>query len=125
MKRNLRLLTVFPLLIMVLMVMSTSKDKSEKVIIGYVSGYRGLVDVTLISPKKLSHINYAFINVKNSREFINRPETDTVNPRNLVSLKTQNPKLKVLISIGGWAWSENFSDAALTDTARVGLQKVR
>jgi chitinase len=123
MNRNLRLLTVFPLLIIALIAMSTSKNEAEKVIIGYVGGYRGLVDVSRIAPKKLTHINYAFINVKNNRAFINRPETDTVNLRKLVSLKTQNPKLKVLISIGGWAWSENFSDASLTDTARIGFAK--
>lgn len=123
MKRNLKFLTIFPVFIIALMIMAASKSETEKVIIGYVGGYRGLVDVSLIAPKKLTHINYAFINVKNNRAFINRPATDTVNLRNLVALKTQNPKLKVLISIGGWAWSENFSDAALTDTARIAFAR--
>lgn len=31
----------------------------------------------------------------------------------LNSLKTCNPSLKVLISVGGWTWSGGFSDAAL------------
>ena len=123
MKPYLRFLVFLPVLIIALMVMSVSKQETDKVVIGYVGGYRGLVDVSLIAPEKLTHINYAFINVALNRAFINRPATDTVNLRNLVDLKKRNPKLKVLISIGGWAWSENFSDAALTDTARVGFAK--
>ena len=43
--------------------------------------------------------------------------TDTVNLRKLSELKKINPDLKILISIGGWTWSKNFSDAVLTDTS--------
>lgn len=42
----------------------------------------------------------------------------TVNFRTLNALKKSNPDLKILISIGGWAWSENFSDAVFSDTSR-------
>mgnify|MGYP001440936304 CR=1 FL=1 len=36
----------------------------------------------------------------------------------LNKLKLLNPDLKVLVSVGGWGWSGNFSDAALTDSTR-------
>jgi chitinase len=36
----------------------------------------------------------------------------------LQALKTQYPRLKVLISLGGWTWSKYFSDAALTSQSR-------
>lgn len=36
----------------------------------------------------------------------------------LKKLKAKNPGLKVLISLGGWTWSKEFSDVALTDAAR-------
>jgi len=89
-----------------------------KVVIGYVGGYKGWVDVSKIAAEKLTHINYAFVNVKNNRAFLNREATDRLNLQNLNKLKQINPSLKVLISIGGWSWSENFSDAALSDTSR-------
>lgn len=92
--------------------------KKKYVIIGYVGGYHGLIDTSLVDPSKLTHINYAFVNIKNNRAWLQTPKTDTANFRYLNSLKKKNPNLKILISIGGWGWSGNFSDAVLTDTAR-------
>ena len=90
----------------------------QKVIIGYVGGFRGLINTNQIEAKKLTHINYAFVDIKNNRAWLHREATDTINFRHLVQLKRQNPALKILISIGGWTWSGRFSDAVLTDTAR-------
>ncbi|WP_316821797.1 glycoside hydrolase family 18 protein [Pedobacter gandavensis] len=96
-----------------------SKERlGKKVVIGYVGGFRGLVNMDLISPEKLTHINYAFVDVQGNRAFLTNEKTDTVNFRKLLLLKKKNPALKILISIGGWAWSKNFSDAVLTDTSR-------
>ncbi|ADV66526.1 glycosyl hydrolase family 18 protein [Deinococcus maricopensis] len=36
----------------------------------------------------------------------------------LKQLKAKHPGLKALISLGGWTWSKNFSNVALTDAAR-------
>ncbi len=85
-------------------------------IIGYVGG--GSIDTTLIDPNKVTIINYAFVGVKGNRAFLGNPQRDTTNFKYLVSLKKRNPDLKILISIGGWGGSRNFSDAVLTDTAR-------
>src|SRR6201991_4368548 len=40
------------------------------------------------------------------------------NLNQLAELKKKNPKLRVLISLGGWTGSAYFSDAALTDASR-------
>jgi chitinase len=93
-------------------------EQRRPVIIGYVGGYRGLVDINKIAANKLTHINYAFVNVLSNRAVLSNLKTDTVNLRLLNLLKQKNPDLKILISIGGWSWSENFSDAVLTDTSR-------
>ncbi|MEU8817945.1 glycoside hydrolase family 18 protein [Actinoplanes sp. NPDC048796] len=40
------------------------------------------------------------------------------NLNQLAELKKKNPKLRVLISLGGWTGSAHFSDAVLTDASR-------
>ncbi|WP_220392806.1 glycoside hydrolase family 18 protein [Chitinophaga lutea] len=91
----------------------------KPVVIAYVGGYRGLIaNPASIMVEKLTHINYAFVDIKNGQAWLTNEATDTVNFRALNALKFRNPALKILISIGGWAWSENFSDAVLTEAGR-------
>ena len=97
---------------------SRVKPKKQLLVTGYIGGYRGLINIDIIQPKKLTHFNYAFINVKGDRAVFNNERNDTVNLRKLHQLKVMNPSLKILISIGGWTWSGNFSDAALSDISR-------
>lgn len=87
-------------------------------VIAYVGGYRGLVNTDCISPEKITHINYAFVNLVDGLATLSNEATDTVNFRTLNALKGQNPDLKLLISIGGWTWSGTFSDAVLTAQGR-------
>jgi chitinase len=87
---------------------------ARPVIIAYVGGFRGLVDVNAISADKITHINYAFADVKDGKAFLTDEVTDTTNFRKLNELRQKNPDLKILISIGGWTRSRNFSDAVLT-----------
>lgn len=93
-------------------------DTDKRVIIGYVPGFRGDLGNLKIDANKLTHINYAFVDVKDSMAWLTNRATDTVNFRKLNGLKKINPDLKIMISIGGWGWSENFSDAVLTPNSR-------
>jgi chitinase len=95
---------------------STLPENAVKpVVIGYVGGYNGnIVDVSAIDARRLSHINYAFVDVQDKCAFLTNEATDTINFRLLNTLKSSNPDLKILISVGGWTWSKNFSDAVLT-----------
>lgn len=97
---------------------AASETEKRPVVIGYVGGFHGLLDVDNIDANKLTHINYAFVDIKKGKAFLSNEKTDSTNFRKLNQLKAQNPELKILISIGGWAWSENFSDAVLTDSSR-------
>lgn len=116
---------IFGFFISALIILSSCKSQpetatveKEHVIIGYVPGYQGELDHEQIDGTKLTHINYAFVDVKDSMAWLTNVATDTINFRKLNLLKQDNPDLKILISIGGWSWSENFSDAVLTESSR-------
>lgn len=95
---------------------------AKPAVIGYVGGYRGNIHTDSIDAMRLTHINYAFVDIKDNRAWLHNKYDDN-NLKKLVTLKTKNPGLKILISIGGWTWSKHFSDAVLTDTARKNFAK--
>jgi len=100
-----------------------AQKKKKYIVNAYVGGFRGLANVEEIDAEKLTHINYAFVNVQDSMAVLTNLATDSTNFRKLNGLKKKNPDLKIVISIGGWAWSENFSDAVLTESSRLKFAK--
>ena len=87
---------------------------SQPRIIAYV--YKD-AEIPRISAQKLTHINYAFALVSESGEVV---LTDPDAPARLAqvgALKAKNPRLKILLSVGGWG-ADHFSDAALTEESR-------
>jgi len=92
--------------------------RNKPVVIGYVGGYSGIADTSINEATKLTNNNYTFVDVKKNSANLHNEKTDTINFKNLNGLKLKNPSIKILISIGGWTWSKNFSDAVLTDTSR-------
>ncbi len=109
-------------LLMLLASCGTTHSVGEYMVVGYVAGFRGY-DFSGIDAAKLTHINYAFANIIDGEvmfgsDKIDSTEMNSNDIRALVALKEVNPDLKVLVSVGGWGWSGNFSDAALTDSSR-------
>ena len=89
--------------------------------VGYYAAWASYSGFTpdLIDASKLTHINYAFAKIdENCRIALGYPTLDPVNFGLLNALKKKNSGLKTLISVGGWAWSGRFSDAAFTDASR-------
>lgn len=86
-------------------------------IIAYVFPQERLLKPGDINAHKLTRINYAFANIKDGRMVEGFPN-DAANFATLNALKRVNPKLKVLVSVGGWKWSGHFSDMALTPESR-------
>jgi chitinase len=81
-------------------------------IVAYVAGWS---TPAVIHPEKLTHINFAFARITPAgRAAVSDGEASLVR---LVALKKTNPRLKVIVSIGGWM-ADGFSDAALTDASR-------
>lgn len=117
-----------------------------KIVVGYFPAWGIYEDyfVRDIDASKLTHINYAFANVKDSRCVVgvtqagvgdawadyqrNMSASESVdgcadaweqslkgNWNQLRKLKRLHPQVKILISLGGWTWSQGFSDAALPE----------
>lgn len=86
----------------------TASAAPDYKVVGYVYGTPGNIDAT-----RLTHINYAFASIVNGQVYVANPGDLS----RLVSLKSVNPNLKVLLAVGGWG-AEGFSDAALTEASR-------
>lgn len=84
-----------------------SKGKSKAVIVAYVTSWTTVMP----DPAYVTHINYAFGHVNNTFDGI-RVDNDS-RLRGLVDLKKAFPKLKIMLSIGGWG-SGRFSEMAAT-----------
>ncbi len=98
---------------------STPAARSYKVIAYYPSwGIYMQEPLTKQPASQLTHINYAFANVKDGQVALGDPDADLQNFKHLKQLKAANPSLRALISVGGWTWSGPFSDAALTSQSR-------
>lgn len=86
-------------------------------VVAYVFPQNNLLQPGQIDGRRLTRINYAFANIVNGRIAPGYPH-DSENFAYLRSLKADNPSLTVLVSVGGWLWSTNFSDVALTRESR-------
>ena len=105
-------------------------------IIGYYPGWKSAafpVTAANVDASRLSTVLYAFLDVCwNGRHGNPNPEAgivadcsgangslvlrdeaqDGANLRALVALKEQHPRFKVMVSVGGWHWSNQFSNVA-------------
>lgn len=89
---------------------------SGKVAVAYVTSWTSVMP----DPDYITHINYAFGHVSNSFNGIRIDNPERL--KKLAALKATHPKLKVLISIGGWG-SGRFSEMAASEENRTGFAK--
>jgi chitinase len=94
-----------------------SRPTERPQIIAYIFPREAVIQPGEVAATKLTRINYAFANIQDGRIVAVSP-ADAPNFATLVALKQQNPSLQVLVSVGGWLWSGNFSDMALTRASR-------
>ncbi|WP_256760863.1 glycosyl hydrolase family 18 protein [Cohnella sp. WQ 127256] len=97
----------------------TVPSDSYRVVAYYTSwGTYQNFQVSQIAASSITHINYAFANIKDGKVVNGDSWADSINFKQLKALKTANPSLKTLISVGGWTWSGQFSDVALSNSSR-------
>ncbi|HUX49500.1 MAG TPA: glycoside hydrolase family 18 protein [Spirochaetia bacterium] len=108
---------------------------SARIVAYYVSWgiYARHYTVADIPADKVTHLNYAFANISPEGTIVpgdawadvqkqfpgDLPELHFHgNFNQLVKLKREHPRLRTLISVGGWTWSKRFSDVAATVESR-------
>lgn len=69
-----------------------------------------------INPHLCTHINIAFANITNKEIFIDESLNNTL--FEILRLKQQNPKLKILLSVGGAGNNNGFSDMVVDHASR-------
>ena len=88
-----------------------------KYVIAYAYPGSRLIQKEEIDAARLSHIIYSFANIVDGR-MVHGYATDAENLALLGRMRDSHPHLKVMVAAGGWTWSGNFSDMALTAESR-------
>jgi chitinase len=94
---------------------------ADKIISGYYAGWAAYSGYTPldIPAGRLTNVIYAFAKIGDDLKIaMGDPQIDPANFAKLGELKKLYPHIKISISIGGWDYSDKFSDAALTDARR-------
>lgn len=108
------------LLISFLLSNNTFADSTSKnfKIVGYFANWSS-IPITALPVQNLSIINYAFATTKKNGSIeLTNLDKDEANFKAITELKTKNPQLKVVLSVGGWTLSKNFSDIAANPRSR-------
>jgi chitinase len=96
---------------------AANHESSKPIIVGYAFPQDAALAPGQIDPQSVTRINYAFANIKNGR-MVTGFASDAQNFAYLTGLRKQNPAFTVLVSVGGWLWSTNFSEVSLTAESR-------
>lgn len=90
---------------------------SKPVVAAYVFPRDTILQADSVDSAKLTRVNYAFANISGGR-IAEGYAGDAKNFATLNALKTRNPNLTILVSVGGWLWSTGFSDMAVSTASR-------
>ena len=100
----------------VLTASAKQKATDNMLVVAYVTSWTNEVP----DPMTMTHINYAFGHVSDSFDGVRVDNPDRL--RMIVGLKSKNPSLKVMLSIGGWG-SGRFSEMAASEKNREAFVK--
>ena len=117
MKLRIRILTTGVLFVFAAFCAVRAQNPHPPIVVGYVFPRGAILKPGQINAHNLDRINYAFASTKDGR-LVAGSATDEQNLATLVALKKDKPSLQILISVGGWLGSKDFSDIALTAQSR-------
>ncbi|MDO9257751.1 MAG: glycoside hydrolase family 18 protein [Bacteroidales bacterium] len=90
-------------------------ESKPMVVIAYYMGDGN--NITKYKTEKLTHIIFSFLHLKGNILAVDNA-TDSLAITKLVSLKKTNPKLKIILSLGGWGGCKTCSVVFNTETGR-------
>src|SRR3954471_16503082 len=93
---------------------NTNKAQSITVIAYY---FGPAEQVDSFAAEKLTHIIFSFCHLKGNKLVVDKAR-DSLIIQKLVSLKSRNPQLKVLLSLGGWGGCETCSQVFSNEKGR-------
>ena len=106
---------VITTILLVVLTNLSFSQKNKLNVIAYYSGHYS--DVEGYPIEKLTHIIYCFAHLKGNRIYVDS-KTDSNTLSKLVSLKSRNPNLKILVALGGWGGCKTCSPVFSTAAGR-------
>lgn len=86
-------------------------------VVAYVFPQNTLLSPGSVDARGVTRVNFAFANIHDGR-MVSGFAQDAANLTYLTGLRKQNPALTILVSVGGWLWSGNFSAMAANQQSR-------
>jgi chitinase len=102
---------IFLPLLLACVSLTCAQSKKDFNILAYYS--RGPEKVDSLPAEKLTHIIFSFCHLKGNKLTVDN-EQDSTTIVKLVGLKKRNPKLKIILSLGGWGGCKTCSDVFST-----------
>jgi chitinase len=114
-------INLIALFLLCLCTINTFAQKNKKMdIIAYYTGDDKLINEYEVN--KLDQIIFSFCHLKDGKLSVDSPK-DSTTIKYLVSLKANNPQLKIVLSLGGWGGCEPCSAAFSTAEGRLTFAK--
>lgn len=95
---------------------SLAQGQSNFAVVGYVYGDSSQINEYPL--QYLTHACYSFLHLRGNRLSVNRSQ-DSTNILYLTSLKNRYPRLKILLSLGGWGGCKSCSEVFSSDSGRL------
>jgi chitinase len=115
MNLKLRKFLLFSIIIIISIIPSFAQSGNNIKVLAYYAG--GPDQLEHYNVNSLTHIIFSFGRLDGHKLSI-RTARDTATVQKMVELKSKNPQLKVLLSLGGWGGCETCSDVFATEVGR-------
>jgi chitinase len=119
MRNNSRFLLLYAIVAVITICESRSAfgqtQEKQMAVIAYYMGDGN--DINNYKTEELTHIIYSFLHLRGNNLAVDKA-TDSLAITKLVSLKKTNPKLKIILSLGGWGGCKTCSAVFNTETGR-------